>query len=362
MGNGALPIVKFSNGNHCDVFWITIRASAVCAPPFMLQGLVHAYTPLVSWLGLGLILGRWLPESLPNRLGRLLYWVGVPVQILALTRHTDFSQAIAPATVVTLLVLLVGATIGWLTVQGLDRWHPPWWPMVSPEQQRHRDGSFLLAAMLGNVGFIGLSLAPDLITAPFWGWMVFYSVAHNLAGTYGAGVVVASLFGRSHIHKSGWGHLLHLLTVPSLWACLLGLCIHNWTLPTIVEGSLQNGLSIVIPGALLLGGLRLGRLSGTHSLRQALPPVAIKMVLLPLLTGLALTLIGLQGDGRLALVLQSGMPSALGGLILAEEYDLDRDLSASAILLSTGLLLVTIPIWLLLFGPEGCFQTELGSI
>jgi hypothetical protein len=314
------------------------------------EGLIHAYTPLIGWLGFGLWIGRWLPDALPNRLGRLLYWVGVPIQILALTRQTDFSQAIALATLVTLVVLVVGALLGWLTVQGLDRWHPAWWPPVDSESQRHRDGSFLLAAMLGNVGFIGLSLAPDLVTAPFWGWMVFYSVAHNIVGTYGAGVVVASLFGRSHPQSSLWTHVRHLLTVPSLWACTLGLCIHNWLLPEIVESGLQLGLKIVIPAALLLGGLRLGRLKGSHSLRQALPPVAIKIVLLPLLTGITLSLFGLQGDGRLALVLQSGMPSAFGGLILAEEYNLDRDLSASAILLSTGLLLVTIPLWLLLFG------------
>jgi len=51
--------------------------------------------------------------------------------------------------------------------------------------------------------------------------------------------------------------------------------------------------------------------------------------------------------------LMSGMPSAFAGLILAEEYELDRDLIASSIALSTGALLMTIPLWLGLFADRG---------
>jgi len=101
---------------------------------------------------------------------------------------------------------------------------------------------------------------------------------------------------------------------------------------------------------LLLGGLRLRQIDGLRSLRQALTPALIKVVALPLITGCLLGLAGLSGDSRLALVLQAGMPTALGGLILAEEYDLDRNLIASSIVLTTLGLFLTIPLWLLLFG------------
>ncbi len=50
------------------------------------------------------------------------------------------------------------------------------------------------------------------------------------------------------------------------------------------------------------------------------------------------------------MVLMSGMPSAFAGLILAEEYNLDRDLIASSIIISTVLLLLMLPLWVLLFG------------
>jgi predicted permease len=50
------------------------------------------------------------------------------------------------------------------------------------------------------------------------------------------------------------------------------------------------------------------------------------------------------------MVLMSGMPTAFAGLILAEEYELDRELIASSILLTTFVLLMVIPVWLLIFG------------
>ena len=44
------------------------------------------------------------------------------------------------------------------------------------------------------------------------------------------------------------------------------------------------------------------------------------------------------------------MPTAFAGLILAEEYDLDRELIAGSIVLTTAMLLLAIPLWLLIFG------------
>jgi predicted permease len=43
------------------------------------------------------------------------------------------------------------------------------------------------------------------------------------------------------------------------------------------------------------------------------------------------------------------MPSAFASLILAEEYDMNRDLPASSIALSTLVLLFMIPVWLWIF-------------
>jgi hypothetical protein len=76
----------------------------------------------------------------------------------------------------------------------------------------------------------------------------------------------------------------------------------------------------------------------------------LEAVVLPGIVGIGTTLIGLSLASRLALVLMSGMPTAFVGLILAEEYDLNRELVASSIVTTSVLLLVIIPFWLFLFG------------
>jgi len=84
----------------------------------------------------------------------------------------------------------------------------------------------------------------------------------------------------------------------------------------------------------------------------ALVPTVIKVILMPMLVGIAAIVLHLPPNPRLALVLMSGMPTAFAGLILAEEYDLDRELIASSIVLTTAMLLVAIPLWLLIFGDQ----------
>ena len=66
-------------------------------------------------------------------------------------------------------------------------------------------------------------------------------------------------------------------------------------------------------------------------------------------SGLGASFWGLSGDPRLVLVLMSGTPTALSVLILAEIYELDRDLLASSIALTSVGLLLMPPLWIALF-------------
>ncbi|XHX81162.1 MAG: AEC family transporter [Stenomitos frigidus ULC029] len=346
--------------------------------------LFDAYLPLALWTGLGLIAFRFVPQALPRLLGRSLYWVGVPWQILALARQTDYAQTLGLAPAVTIVALLLGLLLAWVSLQVYQRWLArlpstespqgsqreavPMPLLVMPTDERvialdtappndlaqaglnhAQRGSFLLAATIGNTGFVGLGLVPALIHPSALGWAVFYSVTHNIVGTYGIGVFLASYYGRSQQQNHWFVQLRDVLTVPSLWAFAIGSLTRSVALPDLAEQMLHASLWFVIPGAFLLMGMRLSQLHGWKSIQPALPPTLLKMVVLPIAVGLGTTLLRLSGDARLALVLMSGMPSAFAGLILAEEYELDRELIASSIALSTIVLLFTIPLWLLLF-------------
>ncbi|NEQ29053.1 MAG: AEC family transporter, partial [Microcoleus sp. SIO2G3] len=177
----------------------------------------------------------------------------------------------------------------------------------------------------------------------------FYSVTHNLLGTYGIGVAIASFFGRDQ-QQPWWVQVRDVLTVPSLWAFAIGTLTRPIPFPDLVEASLHRSIWVVIPCALGLMGIRLAQLQGWKSLKLAIVPACLKVLVIPLLVGIATTLFHFEPPARLAMVLMSGMPTAFAGLILAEEYELDRELIASSILLTTVLLLLAIPLWLVLFG------------
>jgi malate permease and related proteins len=374
----------------------------------MIDTLVQAYTPLIIWVGLGLLLVRWLPERLPRWLGRSLYWFGVPWQIFDLARHSQLSGNIGLAPAITIATLITGLLLAWGTLKLLDRRpqdplqaflresSPPsapvsaqkfaqqlaqaapqeasspvnasappltpkgssapvlayptsaWWQKI-PRYQRYQYGSFIIAGMLGNTGFVGLGLLPAIINPQDYSWAVFFSLTQNLIGTYGIGVLVASHFGRMDSQRSPWTLARDVITVPTLWAFAFGYGSRGFALPEPLELFSRSSLLFVIPASFLLMGMRLGMMSGWQGFRNSLIPVGLKLIILPAIVGVGTSLIGLRGDARLALVLMSGMPSAFASLILAEEYDMDRDLSASSIAVSTIGLLVMIPVWLWVF-------------
>ncbi|MBD2196969.1 MULTISPECIES: AEC family transporter [Calothrix] len=322
----------------------------------MIENLVNAYTPLFTWIGLGMILSRFIPDSFLKLLGYMLYWVGVPLQLFVLARHTDSSHGgLIPAIAILILIvsLVLASLIGWglqflaqrqtsLEQTNLDL------PSVN-SLDRASLGSFILATILGNTGFVGLTLAQVLTGPANMDWAVLFSVTNNVVGTYGIAVLIASYFGNRQTTNHWWIQLRDLLTVPSLWTFFIGLNTQFIKLPPVVESGLEQAVWVVIAFALLLVGLRMQAMKGWKNFQMALVASLLKVLIVPLLVGLCATYLGIIGEQRLVLVLMSGTPTGLSVLILAEVYDLDRSLLASSIALSFVGLLLALPLWLVWF-------------
>jgi len=328
----------------------------------MIETLFHAYTPLLTWIGLGFLMSRFIPDSFLKLLGYALYWVGIPLQLLVLARHTNLSNGgLIPGIAVAVLVLsLVLALLIWWGWQ---------WLMNRKKQPKQENldlsldtsssinslmqaslGSFILATILGNTGFVGLTLTQVLTSPENTDWAVLFSVTNNVVGTYGIAVIIASYFGKSQTQNHWWTQLRDLVTVPSLWTFFIGLNTQFVELPAVVESGLEQAVWIVIAFALLLVGLRLGTIKGWKSLEIASIASVLKVFVVPALVGLGATYLGVTGEQRLVLVLMSGTPTGLSVLILAEVYDLDRNLLASSIGLTFVGLFLALPVWLAWFG------------
>jgi malate permease and related proteins len=332
----------------------------------MTDALFHAYASLFIWIGVGLVLYRFLPDTVPRLLGRGLFWVGMPVEIFDLARRTDFSRLFWLAPVATVTVLMFGLSVALSVLQVNQHWPLTWlglrgkqpfslYPDKSPslvsedstlELTSAQKGSFVLSATLGNTGFVGLAIAATILSPENMGIAAFYTVMHNIFGLYGVGVIVSHHFGQASAESRWWTSLLAVIKVPTVWAFILGVSTQFIKFPQFVETSLDQSVWIVIPCGFLLTGLRLSQLKNWESLVSGVIPAVVKMLIMPAVVLLITPLLGIIGEPRLALVLMAGTPTALTTLVLAEEYNLDRDLIASSIALSMLVLIPLVPLWL----------------
>jgi hypothetical protein len=288
---------------------------------------------------LGWGLSRWLPRSAPYQLGKFLFWIGVPISVIAFLRRSQLSATLWIAPAIAWVAILAGAGLArfWVRLSG-DR------QLQNPRSQ----GSFLLASMFGNTGYIGYPVSLALVGPQYFAWVLFYDMIGSGIGSYGLGVLLGDHFGVQHQNR--WHALEAIVKNPVLWSFFVGLLVRDVPLPTSVETALQGFAWSVVALSLVLVGMRLGQLSSLKSIKPAVVSLGIKMVCVPLVVGLGLKAIGVTGPVHLAMLLQMAMPPAFATLVIAEAYQLDQELTVTALVVGSLGLLVMLPIWLWLFG------------
>ena len=303
--------------------------------------LLQLYLPLIALVLSGFVLGGKLPATIPLYLGQFLFWVGVPFSIMAFLRQADLSGAIWVAPIVAWVAIFLGGGLAWVWIY----WHSQKTDLNS--WRKPTQGSFILAAMVGNTGYLGYPVTLAFVGVQYFGYALFYDLLGTTLGAYGLGVVLAAAYGGGV--KSQWQLVKEVAINPSLWSFGTGLLFRQVPLPMLAETTLQALGWVIVALSLLLIGMRLRQLDSWHSLPKASISLSIKMLVVPLLLGSSLSLFGLTGAAKLAIVLQMAMPPAFATLVIAEVYNLDRDLSVTALAVGSGGLLVTLPIWLWLF-------------
>lgn len=140
-----------------------------------------------------------------------------------------------------------------------------------------------------------------------------------------------------------------LVRNPALWSLIISLAIAGIQFPPGVDATLKTIATPIVPLSLVMIGLQLSLLPALRRLSQAITCLLIKMLFTPLVVGTVLMFLGIEGKERQTMVLQMGMPPAFATLVIAQAYNLDRDLSVTTLALGSVMLLFTLPIWLWLF-------------
>ena len=172
--------------------------------------------------------------------------------------------------------------------------------------------------------------------------VIFYVAINLLHVTLG--VAIAS-------RQDGAKEMLKLPLVYTA-AVAVGLALSGHPLPNAVVEPLNLVGKATIPLMLLLLGNRL------RSTRLSQVGLALIASLLRLGLGLglglvAVSLLGLEGYSRAAVLLGSAMPAAVLNFVFSEKYKLEPELVASTVVVSTALGIVFIPLVLWIIGPLG---------
>ncbi|MEA5551237.1 AEC family transporter [Anabaena cylindrica UHCC 0172] len=302
--------------------------------------LLELYVKLVGLVLVGVVLGHKLPPIFPNRLGQFLFWVGVPISIVAFLRQTDLSGQIWIAPAIAHLAILLGAFLAWLGIKGQAYF-------TNSLPQSSTQGSFILASMVGNTGYLGFPIALAMVGKEYFAWALFYDLLGSLLGSYGLGVLLAARFGNTVQNNRQMTKAIFIN--PALWSFGFGLLFRQVSIPPVMEFALDKLAWSGVALSLILIGMRLSKLNSWHKLKPAGTSLVIKMLVVPLILGSSLPLFGITGDAAQVIVLQMAMPPAFATLVIAETFDLDRDLAVTALAMGTMVLLFTLPVWLWLF-------------
>ena len=311
----------------------------------MFATLFRLYVTVIAVVCGGILVRRLLPERAlpylgPQALGRFMFWVGTPIGLVGFMRKAELPSVALFLPLFIAVILLVA----WGSAQACLRLIPR-----SQHWSRERHGSFKLAAIMSNTGYLGYPICLAVAGQSVFGWVLLYDLLATLFGNYMLGVWLANRHGRGS-HLSTGKLLFQMFYTPALWGFIFGLILQPVLLPAWLDTGLSGFAWGVVGLSLVLIGMRLAQLRHWGSLQDIVPALGIKLLFIPLVMSLLVLPWNLPGTVKLILVLQAGMPCAFSTLILAEEYRLDRDATVTAIASSSIFILFTLPIWVGLWG------------
>lgn len=269
-------------------------------------------------------------------IGFVLY-LAVPALILQILLSADLSPELVLVPIAAWVVhgLLLGGTYLGSRASSLDE---------------RRTGSVMLAGSVGNTGFFGL----PLIAASGDGFSLAAAVMYDTLGTglitWTSTVAVASGFGGE---EGGWREvrraLRSVLLLPPNWALVAGLALNLGGVrledtPTFVQRPIDILAVAVLPVVMVYAGLML-EARGLRRIWVEVTATSVVKLGIAALVGVGVALaFRFDDDVFRTVVIMAAMPTAMMSLVLGARYGLRSDILAGAVVVTTLLATITLPL------------------
>ena len=211
----------------------------------------------------------------------------------------------------------------------------------------------ILSTIFGNVAFFGIPFITFAFPTALAERLAVLSVVSIAIVSVTMSITVLELY--EHEGDSKWDGLKHvgkrLWKNPLILSISLGILLSlvGAEIPAPVSTFLHMlGGSATAVAIFMLGVFLYGRTYADKG--KAFGLSLLRLVLLPVVAFLVISLFNLPGIEMPILVLMHSMPVAVSMIVLSERYNFHKELIASLILISTIGAVVSLNIWLLLLG------------
>jgi predicted permease len=293
---------------------------------------IESLVLVVGCLVLGWLVARLgsPPAALPQSLNWWVLNVAMPALIMDLIPHVRLDRHLWVMPVAMWLVFLGG----WGMAALLGKWL---------RWTRARTGAVALSAGLGNTALVGFPLIEALRGKE---GLVLAAFADQLGCTIAltvGGITVAAIYSGSKPEPRMI--IKRVLLFPAfiaLIASFIASAYGGW--PHLVESFASRVGATLTPVALFSIGLQFQLHLDRSRLSAAMLALGWKIAMAPIVIYLLATALGVTGLVLTVAVLQAAMAPMVSTVILASQYNLERDITAMA--LGVGLLvsLVTVPL------------------
>ena len=315
-------------------------------------------TALFAQLGLTVVLGfvvRKALESVSDRgvrlsasvrtvLNKTVLWFTMPALVFQTVHAAPLGMDILQAPAAAIAGMAGTALVAWAL---LARHHGN-----TPET-----GGLVLAASAGSVSFFGIPIVRALFGAEEARVAVYFAVL-NVPLALAVGAIIsaridkqrsaAARIGRGGRTLAALAYLRiagrQLIGTPATWALVAGVALQNVTLGPIVDSGLSILVRSVAPTTMFALGLGLRFERSLAPYRMALPAVAIKLAVSPLVVFVCAWSLGLTGLPLAIVSLQGAMPTQVLSVVVAERYHLNSRLVGLTLAMDTALSFLLLPL------------------
>jgi predicted permease len=205
-------------------------------------------------------------------------------------------------------------------------------------------GTMIISGAYGNVMYLGLPVITEMLGAQFGYVAVLYDLLASTPILLTIGVFIAARYGSGKAASVG-ASLKRVFLLPPLWGVAAGMAVRlaGLAAPLPVLDAVGLMGKAVVPIMIFTVGLALD-FRDVKRLSIAVPALAIKLVLAPVLAWWIGSRLGLQADVLKATTIEGAMPVMVLSLVIADEFDLDVPLAAACITVSTVALFFTMPV------------------